>query len=64
MITFPLYNIINNTLLGDDMKLKDINTSVPFSTQKQMAPSQKKKRDAVPNSGALFKAVLDKEKAK
>ena len=64
MINSNIYNIINNNIFGDDMKLKDINTSMPLPSQKQAMVQQKKKPNGAPTSGALFKAELDKEKAK
>lgn len=57
--------IISSTIkIGDNMKLKDINTSMPLPNQKQQNSKPAKKQDGAPTSGALFKAELDKEKAK
>lgn len=64
MMCLPIYNIIDNEFLGDIMKLKDISTNMSNPSQKQQLGQKAKKRDDAPTSGALFKAILDKEKAK
>lgn len=57
--------ILSSTIkIGENMKLKDINTSMPLPNQKQQGTKPAKKRDGAPTSGDLFKAELDKEKAK